>query len=316
MGYQAPGIILEQATPEERQQVVKWVRAALPVGDSWSDNYHRQIYGGFLLRLEADELDNEAFLRLCRETGRLHDLVDRLLTLGRVDEATVEARQAGDYELLRLADLFLTHDHPDLAEHLIRERAQTSQDTRLTVWLKKQAEERGDLEEALSLTEALFWHRPALEGYRETKRLAQPLERWDELKATILADLADEEKFALLTQIHLQEGEVDQALETVEQIQTSRWGWGWGEPLRIQVAGAAEESRPRDAIRLYIEQAERLIAARGRGNYATAATYLRRVRDLFVRLGERVTWQAFITDLRDRNRRLRALKDELNKAGL
>ena len=292
------------------------MRAALPVGDSWSDNYHRQIYGGFLLRLKADELDNEAFLLLCRETGRLHDLVDRLLTLGRVDEATVEARQAGDYELLHLADLFLTHDHPDLAERLIRERAQTSQDTRLTVWLKKQAEERGDLEEALSLTEALFWHRPTLEGYRETKRLAQPLERWDELKATILADLADEEKFALLTQIHLQEGEVDQALETVEQIQTPRWGWGWGEPLRIQVAGAAEESRPRDAIRLYIEQAERLIAARGRGNYATAATYLRRVRDLFVRLGERVTWQAFITDLRDRNRRLRALKDELNKAGL
>ena len=67
-----------------------------------------------------------------------------------------------------------------------------------------------------------------MEGYQETKRLAQPLERWDELKATILVDLADDEKFALLTQIHLQEGEVDRALETVEQIQASRWGWGWG----------------------------------------------------------------------------------------
>ena len=34
------------------------------------------------------------------------------------------------------------------------------------------------------------------------------------------------------------------------------------------------------------------------------------------RLGESETWQTFIANLRDQNRRLPALQDELNKAGL
>jgi uncharacterized Zn finger protein len=65
-----------------------------------------------------------------------------------------------------------------------------------------------------------------------------------------------------------------------------------------------------------VERAERLIAARGRGNYAEAATYLVRVRDLYHRLGEPETWQTLIADLREQNRQLPALQDELNKAGL
>lgn len=120
-----------------------------------------------------------------------------------------------------------------------------------------------------------------------------------------------------MTEIYLEEGEVDRALETVEQIRAPGWGQVWvGSPLRIRVAQAAEESRPRTAIRLYVEAAERLIAARGRGNYGTAATYLVRVRNLYHRLGEPETWETLIADLRERNRRLPALQDELNKAGL
>jgi uncharacterized Zn finger protein len=327
MGYPAPGIILDQATPEEKRRVARWVRDALPTGDdSWSANYRRQVYGGFLLGLEEDWLDDEAFLRVCRETRRWHDLVDRLLALGRVDEAVGAAREVGDYDLLQLADLFVSHNHADLAERLVRERVQAGQarpegpaqrDTRLTVWLKERAQARGDLAEALALAETLFWQYPAVSGYQDLRDLARPLERWDELRAAILARLADEGQYHLLTEIHLEEGEVDRALETVEQIHAPGWGRGWvGSPLRIRVAQAAEESRPQEAIRLYMEAVERLIAARGRGNYATAATYLRCVRDLYHRLGEPETWDTLITDLRERNRRLPALRDELSKAGL
>jgi len=315
MGYQAPGIILEQATPEEKQQVAGWVRAALPTGESWSDNYHRQVYGGFLLSLEEDQMDDKAFLRVCRETKRWRDLVDRLLALGRAEEAAATAREVGDYELLRLADIFVSHDHAGLAEELIRERAPTDRDTRLTVWLKERARERGDLAEALTLAETLFWQHPNVTGYQELRDLARLLERWDELQTAILARLADDERYHLLTEIHLEEGKVDRALETVGQVRGSAWGWGGG-PLSIRVAQAAEESRPREAIRIYVERAEQLIAARGRGNYAEAAKYLCRVRDLYHRLDEPKTWETFIADLREQNRRLRALKDELNKAGL
>jgi hypothetical protein len=40
------------------------------------------------------------------------------------------------------------------------------------------------------------------------------------------------------------------------------------------------------------------------------------VRDLYNRLGKATTWETLITGLREQNRRLPALQDELNKAGL
>jgi uncharacterized Zn finger protein len=326
MGYQAPDIVLDQATPEEKAQVAEWVRGVLPAGDSWSESYHRQWYGAFLLRLEEERLDDEAFLRVCRETNRWEDLVDRLLMLGQVDEAASVARETPDYELLRLADLFVSHGHADLAEEIVRERAQAGEDdpdgtartdSRLVLWLKERAQERGDLAEALALAGTLFWERPGVPGYQELRDLAGPLQKWDELRTATLARLADEEQHRLLTEIHLEEEDIDRALESLERIGTSRWGWPWtSRQLRIQVARAAETGRPLEAIRLYMAVVEQLIAARGRGSYAEAAGYLVRVRDLYHRLGEPATWDALIAGLRERNRRLRALKDELGKAGL
>lgn len=127
----------------------------------------------------------------------------------------------------RLADLFVSRSHGDLAEDLVRERAQAShaspdghparRDSRLIVWLKERAQEQGDLAEALVLAETLFWERPAAPGYQELRDLACSLRRWDELRAAILARLADEEKYHLLTEIYLEEGEVDRALESVEK---------------------------------------------------------------------------------------------------
>jgi hypothetical protein len=118
----------------------------------------------------------------------------------------------------------------------------------------------------------------------------------------------------LSTEIHLEEEEIDRALETLGRARGL--AWGWGPRLPIRVARAAEEGRSLAAIRIYVGQAGLLIAARGRGNYTEAASYLVRVRDLYGRLGEPETWDAFITNLREQNRRLRALKEELTKAGL
>lgn len=72
-----------------------------------------------------------------------------------------------------------------------------------------------------------------------------------------------------------------------------------------------EEPRAR-----FLNQAQRLIDRRGRGNYAEAATYLRKIRNLYENLGKQDDWQIQITSLRQENRALRALQDELIKAGL
>lgn len=71
-----------------------------------------------------------------------------------------------------------------------------------------------------------------------------------------------------------------------------------------------------EAIELYRQQAERLIAMRDRKNYQAAINPLTKMRTLYDKLGERETWTNYITTLREQNRNLRALKEELAKAGL
>jgi uncharacterized Zn finger protein len=309
-GIDAPTVILDQATPEERRRTAHWVREALAEEASSANDYHRRALGGLLIELEMDELNDEDFLRVCRETGRWHDLVDRLLVLGRVDEAVTVVGEMDDYALLRVAHLFERHGYTNVIEELVRERVSHNRTSRLVTWLAKQAQARGDLGEALQLEEELFWKHPTLQGYQQLENLAQQAGRWQVLRRAILHRLAEEDQFALLVDIHLEEGDVDQALQALGQMQ------GWRGRQAIRVAEAAEGSRPREAMRIYVEQAERLIAVRGRDNYAKAAMYLARVRELYRRLGEEHAWATYITTLREENPRLRALKDELNKAGL
>ncbi|MGH2543556.1 MAG: hypothetical protein ACRDIB_12195, partial [Ardenticatenaceae bacterium] len=209
-----------------------------------------------------------------REMGRLADLVGRLLDLDRIEEAEAAAREAGEHELLPLADLFISHGHGAIAERLVRERLRTTQNVhvmQLMEWLKRYVERRGDLAEALSFAESLFWQRPWLAGYNEVKRLAQATGQWDDRRPALLEELAGKGSYGLLTEIHLEEGEIAEALKTLPQARADR-GW-WGTDLTIKTAQAAEARFPRDAIRLYMERINGLIEARGRGNYAAAATY-------------------------------------------
>jgi tetratricopeptide (TPR) repeat protein len=225
IGEDVPDHILAQANAKERRKVSEWVQKALPNGNSWSDDYHRREYGGLMLELLKTDLDDESFLQICRETGRQHDLVDRLLTLNRVDEAVIETRGAGDYDLLQLVDLYAMHDQADLGEQLIRERVKTSQDSRLVAWLMDTAEERGDLADALSFAEVLFWQRPSPPAYEKMERLARRLGRWDPVREMCINRLRDAGEYAVLTRIFILEDRVDQALITLEQLhRQSRWG--------------------------------------------------------------------------------------------
>ncbi len=309
---EVPSIVEAQAAPDEKRQVALWLCAALPAGDSWSDNDHRQVLGGFLLSLEAETLDDEGFLRLCRETGRLTDVVQRLLALGRVDEAVVDARRADDYALMALSDLFMAAGYTELATALIRERAGTSQDWRLKRWLRDRARERSDSAEALTLTEELFWSRPSKAGYRELAEAAQAAGRWAEMRPGVLERLARQNQHGLRLDILISDGEIDAALAAYDALGPNQ---AWGS-IPVVLAGAAAADHPRAAIRLYGDVVARLIAARGRGSYAEAATYLKRMQPLYKRIGETGAWSSLIADLRLRHKRLRALQEELDKAGL
>ncbi|NTU65039.1 MAG: hypothetical protein HGB05_16980, partial [Chloroflexi bacterium] len=315
MGYPARDLMLKQTTPGERQQIIGWAQKALPAGNEWSADWHRQVLGRLLLDLQKDTLDDEAYLAVCRETGRIEDLVDRLLKLNRLDEAIEAARRADDYTLLQLADIFVKHRRTQAADQLIRARAPKSKDTRLLEWLKKQAAKRGDKTEVLELTEQLFKATPSLEDYKQVRAAALACRRWEQVRPMLLAHLSEAKDYALLTEIYLLEKEIDAALESVEKVKYAWYAWGH-ETLSIQVAKAAEKDRPEAALHIYQTTVDQLINSRGRDNYKTAAHYLKRMRPLFQHLNQQDTWEALIAKLREKNRALRALKEELDKAGL
>ena len=317
-------VLVEDTTREERWLAADLIRASLLAGDGDAvDPYLRRQIGQALLRLEHDRLDDEAYLRLCRETGLLRDLVERLLSLQQVDEAVAEVQQVEDVaELVALADLLRAHGESYIAENLIRRRARTSHDPRLTAWLKERAEEAGDVDEALGLAERLFWRAPTLPHYQEVKDLAQRLGTWDRVVQGLRAHLEKDKQYALLTEIYLLEGEIDAALTAVKHVREPNYFTGWNtgylsaDTLQIRVAQAAEDSRPDDAIRLYEAQVKRLIENRKRDSYAIAATYLARVRDVFRRQRRECEWDPLIARYRADYKRLPALQDELRQAHL
>lgn len=74
------------------------------------------------------------------------------------------------------------------------------------------------------------------------------------------------------------EEDVPRALALLPRLQ--RWYAGDHE---LRVAQAAETDYPKAALDIYRRRAERLINARGRGNYRTAAALLVRIRDVYRR---------------------------------
>jgi hypothetical protein len=340
--------LVKYTTPLERQTIAAWIRDVLTDEEEEVSSSQRKAYGKFLLDLEKDTLDDETYLQICRETGRTSDLIDRLLTLGRIDEAAKETQHIDDYALLGLADLFVQHGQDAVAERLVRTRItapvrpayptvgiilhsqaviteEEKPDWRVLEWLQKYYQTRGNHDAEFEIVETLFRTQPSLRRYQELHDLARRLGRWENVRPELLAFLEEAKNTTLLIQIALDEGDIDHALQLLKgTVKKDRYGYTYIESygyyaygnIALEVARAAEETRPHEAIELYRQYAERLIAMRDRKNYQAACTYLVKVRALYEKLGEGETWTSYITALREQNRNLRALKEELANAGL
>jgi catechol 2,3-dioxygenase-like lactoylglutathione lyase family enzyme len=340
--------LVRYATPLERQTIAEWIREVLADEEQEIAGSERQTYGKFWLDLQNETLDDEAYLRICRETGRTSDLVDRLLTLGRIDEATQETQRVDDYSLLGLANLFIQHGQDAVAERLVKARIsapirlardaaglvlhsqpgraeEEKPDWRVLEWLQKYYRDRGNHVAELEMAEMLFRTQPSLKRYQELRDLSERLDRWEGLRRELLAFLEQARNTSLLIQIALDEGDIDQALQRLQgtakkdgygYTYSDRYSYYGYSDVAFEVARAAEETRPHAAIELYRQFAERLIAMRDRKHYQLACTYLVKMRTLYEKLGEGEAWTSYVTALREQNRNLRALKEELANAGL
>lgn len=317
LGYadETPSILTGQANPEEKQMIAGWVQDELPGGKDWGDDSQRRALGGLWLSLTAGSLDDDTYLRICRETGRTQDGIARLLSLGRVEEALVEARSTKSTSLTAVADLFEEHGHPQLGKQIITEQAGSETDIQLLEWLKKYALRYEMPQEALRLAESLFWLAQSLKNYVDLLNAAVVLNEQAAVRARVLERLENAGNFPMLVEIYLLEDEIDLALSALERVKPEIWGERVA-ALRRQVARAVEVSRPHEAIRQYLLLAQDLINQRSRGSYAEAAILLQRIRDLYRGLGEENRSDMIIQSLRSEYKRLPAFLDEIRRAGL
>src|SRR5258706_2715916 len=219
MSDKVPAILVRYTTPEERRMVAKWVREAFELDIDWHTYEVGDFFESFevfLLGLEADNIDDETFLRLSREMESYHYIVDRLLKQGRLDEALAEAKHVENYDILEIADILCEHGHDAEAERLIEERVDQHNDTDLLYWLQEPYQSRGNLEGAMDIAKRTFttnFFEATIERYLEIRQLAQRLARWDEVRSELLAYVKQSRKTDVEIEIALDEGQVHLALE-------------------------------------------------------------------------------------------------------
>jgi hypothetical protein len=325
MSRKIPSILVRHTTSDERKRLVSWVRKTFGLTINWDKDDINDYYDStidLLLGLEADSIDNETFLRLCRETENFPYLIERLLTRGRDKEALVEAQQIDTYDILEIADIFCEQGYEADAEHLIQERSQHSHSQELLQWLQKRYQDRGDNEGTLAMACRQFCTTPfgaTIERYREIHHIAEQLGQWTTVQPELLASVQQSHNISLQIEIALDEGQVKEALDLLRSqprpasLQNGPYGGNTFE-VGIEVAQAAEENYPQEAIEIYQKYIETRIAWRGRDNYHIACQYLVKVRRLFQKIGKSSMWTSYVMGLRGQHNNLPALKDEMAKA--
>lgn len=312
-GASAEEALRAHATDAERTALCRPVEARLDRPRTAHDGWNREALGHLLLAL-LPHADDDAYLAICRRSGRMEDLVERLLHLGRPDEALDAVRDVSDYVLFQIAPTFVDAGQGDAIERLAAERVGPGADRRLVGWLKERARASGDGALAARLAEHLFCAAPTAAGYAEALALGTSLGHEAATRGALRQAIQTDP--ALLTDVLLLDGDVDAALAQM-RLPAKKWPWTARRlDLRIKVAEAAARARPDEALQLMLDAATALVERRDRASYAEAARLFARVRALYRHAGLGEGWPLFLAELRDAYKSLSAFQDELARAGL
>src|SRR5258708_25167675 len=349
IGVDVAGAIAGNGTAHERKRVEAWLREEMRPEQDSSSKWHNRSIVEFLVTLkQAEHSSDEDVLAEYRNAGLRKELTDQFPRLGRGNRALDVARAnlTEPIEVTWFAEQLLKLDMVWQEQALAfvetrlnevkpalqgKSRDFTSEHTVDTYrrWLSEKYLLYGKAQQALDIELARFQANPDNTTYRSVRSVAQaagqPEEVWPGLRPQLIQTLERQGRWGALVTIYLDEGEVGQALAALAEMErapgTSLYGYGYRaqaapSSYQAQVAEAAEESYPDEAIRLYKIVVQRLIDGRGRENYQQATGYLARIRRLYQKQGREPEWQAYITNLRDSNKSLRALKEELDKRKL
>jgi uncharacterized Zn finger protein len=337
-----PEAIARSASLAEQRHVAERVRKSMRAVYTEGDGlWHKRAAIGFLSLLKGEVgLSDEELLAEYRNAELWDDAAAMLLQLGRVDEAFAIAtrRLTATTLLIQFADqVMATGDQQGISRAIAlvddrlweHEGENVRDDEVLRAWLERRYAEHGRPEKSLAMARARFGATPAKATYDAVKAAAllpdQPDNPWPDLQPTLIAVLRKRSDWLALIDIFLDEGEVKEALNALARSENSketsqlRWDYSWSpwpEQYATRVASAAEAEFPDESIRIYRRMAERRIAARERVNYQEAAKHLFRVKQVLEVRDRAAEWPPLIAELRQQNKSLRALREELDALGL
>ncbi len=312
-----PELILRFTHREDIAAIRKRVEAARDQQmKRYQGNWGAEAYITFLTELDMlDEVDQDVLIGRLYGYGMDYLLTAKLLAFGRLDEAidVIQNNMEGAFEQKRALNLLAERGQEVKAQQLAEDILASKYDYDLARWLLDRYRANGNQEGLLRWQKRQMAERPSVQNYGELKTIAQALGQWDDLRPQIIRDLDNRSEYPVLTQVYLHDGEWALAWDTLPKVRGNTY---YGRSLELDVADASYRATPKRAIPVFIKYARQHIDKRGRDNYQQAASLLAKVQQAYDQLDEIETWETLIAELRQEHKRLPALKDELNKAGL
>lgn len=341
LSQKGPEALARAATDAEREEVLGWLRDLRaqrqhePEVSGFSGNWQRRAAVGFEVVLKEEAgLAPDELLALYRDNEMWADTAWLLLKQGQITDAVAVASRhlTRSYELLPFATAVrdLGGKNIDVAIDLVDARLWESEgenpreDDGLRAWLEDSYAKHGSPAKALEIARRRFAAMPSFNAYQDVRQAtAMPdLEdgAWLPIRDELLGVMRNRQAWGDLVRIALDEGDLPAALAALAELDkrstVRTYGYSttyaWFTGLDIQVAEVAEAEMPDEAIRLYRRAAGQAIEGRGRGNYQQAAEYLARVKRILSANGRAAEWPPIIAEIRAENKRLRALKEELD----
>jgi hypothetical protein len=307
-------LVIGHATDEEWKWIEARVKQAIEALKSPYSDWSQEALVGFLAQRFAAEEQDAKVDDLIFEMGTPRQQAFLLVQQGRFAEAVAIAQDHfSDLPGLvtQFADALVEAGGGQAARAYIVGLLDTRGGSTYLSWLAHYAEQQGELTTALDWWRQSIRQAPSFRTYLTIRDVAQRLGMWDQTRRDLLAEFETNQAWHILIEIALDEEDVPWALELLPKLR----GW-YSSDLELRVAQAAETNYPQAALDIYRRRAESLINRRGRDNYHTAAELLTRVRKLYRQQDAADAWQQYLAALREDHKRLPALQDELNKAGL
>lgn len=316
-------LVLQHASDEDHELVEARLRAFLQRPDnssasqeydSWQTKWVRSQMVALLSRAAEKWRGGTAAADVVREMGTPDQRAFLMIGEGRIEEALMLARRhIGDAVGMAqsFAEALVQHGHNETAQSWMIERTKNEgRAAHASGWLAEHFAQLQQFDEATKWREKVWQAFRLLPSYVALRADATRAGNWDAVRHRVLDGLKNDGEWALRLDIALHEGDAEHALKLLGKVTK------WERASRLQaVAQAVKSAQPQAALKLFQEAAAFQIARKERSAYREAVRLLGGAKTLMTQLHGADAWEKFVAQLRETHKPLRALHDELKKAG-